>query len=323
MSKNKTVLVTGCSGFIGSVVTEKLIDKGYNVVGVDNFQSSKPVSILKEINFVEGNFADPVVMKKIFSEQSIDVVFHFAAETTIDFCFTEPGVYFQNNIVNGLVLLDLMREYQCSDIVFSSTAAIFGEPIYTPIDEKHAKVPINAYGESKLMFESILDWYHKAYGINYNAFRYFNAAGASKLNGENRLHETHLLPIILGRSLKGEPIKVFGNDYATKDGSCIRDYVHVEDIADGHLLAIENIGKNPNGKYNLGSGEGYSVFDVIKASEEVSGLKVKYEIVSRREGDPAVLVASNELAKNELGWMPVRSSLDRIVKDTFDWIKKL
>lgn len=318
------ILVTGCSGYIGSVVTEKLLNKGHEVIGIDNFHSSKPVKLLGDIKFYEGSFGDPVILDEIFASARIDVVFHFGAETTIDFCMTDPSSYFRNNVSNGLVLLDKMNQYECKKMIFSSTAAIFGEPVRIPIDESHPTIPINSYGESKLMFEKVLEWYNYAYSLQYNIFRYFNAAGATAENGENRLHETHLLPIVLMNVIDPKfSIKVFGNDYPTKDGTCIRDYVHVEDIAEGHLLAIDNLSKNPKGKYNLGSGSGYSIMEVIDTVNKVTGKNVKYSLVERREGDPAVLVASNELAKRELKWEPSKSNLETIVRDSYLWLKKL
>ncbi len=320
----RTVLVTGTAGYIGSVVTEFLVKEGCKVIGIDNFQSSRSAAVNSEITFYEGNFGDKRILNDIFSGYKIDYVFHFAAETTVDFSLTDPAQYFYNNIVNGLALLDKMREYKCSNIIFSSTAATFGEPIYTPIDEEHPKKPINSYGESKLMFENILEWYHKAYGLKYNLFRYFNAAGATDINGEDRTHETHLLPLVLDSAVNGKNnLKIFGNDYPTKDGTCVRDYVHVEDIAAGHLLAMDNLDKNPNARYNLGSGVGFSILEVIDTVEKITGKKITYTLTERRKGDPAVLVASNNLAIKELNWKPAKSSLETIVKDAYAWIQKL
>src|SRR5438552_8593549 len=310
------VLVTGTAGYIGSVVTEYLVNNNYEVVGIDNFQQGHRDAVHSKIQFYEGDIGDLNFLNLIFSKHKIDYVFHFAAETTIDFCFTHPDKYFQNNIVNGLNLLNIMNENKCFKIVFSSTAAIFGNPEYSPIDEQHPTVPINSYGESKLIFENILKWYSKAYGFRYNLFRYFNAAGATKFNGEDRMHETHLLPIVLKNILgRIQQMKVFGKDYPTQDGTCVRDYVHVEDIAQAHILAIENIKRNPEGKYNLGSGTGFSVLEVIEAAEKVTGKKASWNFAERRKGDPAILVASNDLAKQELEWNPLKSSIEKIVED--------
>lgn len=318
------IFVTGVAGYIGSVVTEILMNSGFEVIGIDNFQMGKHSAVNQNIKFYEGNYGDAILLKEIFSNHKIEIVFHFAAETTIDYCMTNPDRYFRNNVVNGLNLLDVMKEFGCKKMVFSSTAATFGEPQYTPIDEKHPQIPINSYGESKLMFEKILDWYNCAYGFKYNLFRYFNAAGATINNGENRLHETHLIPLVLDTILgKKSLFKVFGSNYDTKDGTCIRDYVHVEDIAQGHILALKNIDRNARGKYNLGSGTGFSILEVIKTVEEVTGKKVNFEFSDKRAGDPAILVASSELAMKELGWKPFKSNLKEMVEDAYFWLKKI
>lgn len=314
------ILVTGAAGFIGSVVTELLVESAHNVIGIDNFQLGKKTAVNKGIIFYEGNYGDPKLLEQIFSKVKIDIIFHFAAETIIDFCMVDPSKYFQNNVVNGIVLLDCMRKFNCDKIIFSSTAATYGEPVYTPIDENHIQKPINSYGASKLMFEEILNWYNYAYDIKYNLFRYFNASGATHNNGEDRPRETHLIPQLLDAILGNrEIVQIFGNDYPTNDGTCIRDYLHVEDIAMGHLLAMKNVEKNTNGKYNLGSGSGYSVLEVISMVQKVTGKKLQYEITARRAGDPAVLVASNFLAVNELGWNPSKSSLINIIEDSYRW----
>ena len=315
------ILVTGTAGYIGSVVTEMLVEKGFDIAGIDNFQEGKKAAVNKNIRFYEGDFGSVDLLDKVFSENKIGCVFHLAAETTVEYSMSDPSAYFQNNIVNGLSLLNLMRSRQCHDIIFSSTAATFGEPVYTPIDEKHPQLPINSYGESKLMFEKILDWYHTAYGIRFNLFRYFNAAGATKTNGEDRRHESHLLPLILQTvSGKRQLLNVYGSDYSTPDGTCIRDYVHVIDVAEAHILAVKNLEKNPAGKYNLGSGIGFSNLEVIKTVEKVTGKNVNWKFSGRRSGDPAVLVASNEHAKSELGWNPVNSSIEQIAGDAYNWL---
>ena len=227
------------------------------------------------------------------------------------------------NVVKSITLLDIMREHGCDKFIFSSTAAIFGEPKYTPIDEKHPRNPINAYGESKLMFERILDWYHRAYGLKFNAFRYFNAAGASAKLGEAHKHESHLIPLVMQVALgQRKQINIFGMDYPTKDGTCIRDYIHVLDLAEAHILGLQNLEKHPNGKYNLGNGEGFSVLEVIDTVEKVSGRKIKRVNAPRRLGDPAVLIASSELAKGELGWEPKYDSLEEIIRAAWEWYRK-
>ncbi len=314
------ILVTGSAGYIGSIVTEFLVEKGYSVIGIDNFQEGNRGAVNKNIVFCEGDFGNSEFLSRIFKNHKIEYVFHLAAETTIEFSMTEPAKYFHNNVVNGITLLDTMLKFNCYQIIFSSTAATFGEPQYTPIDEKHPQIPINSYGESKLIYERILDWYNYAYEIEFNLFRYFNAAGATKTNGEDREHESHLLPLIFETiNGKRDTLYVFGNDYNTKDGTCIRDYIHVKDVADAHLLAMDNLKVHSRGKYNLGSGIGFSNLEVINAVEKVTNKKVNWEFSGRRVGDPAVLIASSNLAKSELGWNPVNSSIEQIVRDAYNW----
>ena len=275
---------------------------------------------MPEAVFYEGDYGDEDLLRDIFSKHEIDAVVHFAAETTIEFSMTDPGVYFHNNLVNGIILLDVMRESGCERMIFSSTAATLGEPQYTPIDEKHPQLPINAYGESKLMFEKVLDWYHRAYGLRFNAFRYFNAAGASERLGEAHRHESHLIPVIIQVILgQRQKLQIFGNDYPTRDGTCIRDYVHVIDLARAHIRAFENLDRHPAGKYNLGNGQGFSNLEVLRTIEAITGKKVPFEMASRRPGDPAVLVASSELARQELDWQPKYGKLEEIVESAWKW----
>ncbi|RKY88009.1 UDP-glucose 4-epimerase GalE [candidate division KSB1 bacterium] len=339
------ILVTGAAGYIGSIVTEELLNQGHSVIAIDNLQEGNREAVLPGAVFYEGNIGDEKLLTKIFKNHRIDAVLHFAAETTIEFSMTNPKIYFENNVVNGIRLLNVMLEHKCNRFIFSSTAATFGEPQYTPIDEKHPQLPINAYGESKLMFEHILDWYHKAYGLKFNAFRYFNAAGASEKLGEAHRHESHLIPLVLKRALaeqkskKAEQqrkkqienredknkeqenisLKVFGNDYPTKDGTCVRDYIHVVDLAQAHILALENLNCHPDGKYNLGNGKGFTVLEVIETAKKVTGVDIPYEIAGRRPGDPAVLIASSELAQRELGWESRFRDLESIIGSAWKW----
>lgn len=316
----KKILVTGGAGYIGSICVEELLVQGYGVVVIDNLQEGHRAAVMPEAVFYEGDYGDEDLLRDIFSKHEIDAVVHFAAETTIEFSMTDPGVYFHNNLVNGIILLDVMRKYGCERMIFSSTAATFGEPQYTPIDEKHPQLPINAYGESKLMFEKVLDWYNRAYGLKFNAFRYFNAAGASERLGEAHRHESHLIPVIIQVVLgQRQELQIFGNDYPTSDGTCIRDYVHVIDLARAHIKALENLDRHPIGKYNLGNGQGFSNLEVLRTVEAITGKKVPFEMVSRRLGDPAVLIASSELARQELDWQPRYSKLEEIVKSSWKW----
>jgi len=315
-----SLLITGGAGYIGSIVVEQLISKGYEVVVIDNFQEGNRQAVLPEAKLYEGDFGNKILLDEIFEQNKIDAVLHFAAETTIEFSMTDPGLYFHNNVVNGITLLEVMRKFGCNRFIFSSTAAVFGEPLYVPIDEAHPQQPINAYGESKLMFEHILDWYHRAYGLRFNAFRYFNAAGASEKLGEAHRHESHLIPVIIQVLLgQRDHLTIFGSDYPTNDGTCIRDYIHVLDLAEAHILALENLDKRPTAKYNLGNGSGFSNLEVVNMVEQVSGKKVNYSFGPRRTGDPAVLIASSELAKKELGWQPKYDSLEQIVESAWRW----
>ena len=314
------LLVTGGAGYIGSICVEELLKKGHDVVVVDNLQEGHREAVLPGTVFYEGDFGRRAFLEEIFRTHQIDGVIHFAAETTIEFSMSDPGLYFHNNLVNSITLLDVMREFDCNRMIFSSTAATFGEPLYTPIDEKHPQMPINSYGESKLMFEKVLDWYHRAYGLEFNAFRYFNAAGASERLGEAHRHESHLIPVIIQVILgQRQKLQIFGNDYPTRDGTCVRDYIHVVDLAQAHIKALENLDRRPNGKYNLGSGHGYSNLEVLRMVEKVSGRAIPYEMAPRRSGDPAMLVASSDLAKRELGWEPEFGDLETIVSDAWEW----
>jgi len=314
------ILVTGGAGYIGSICVEELLGQGYEVVVIDNLQEGHREAVLPEAVFYEGNYGDRVVLEGIFQKYPVDTVMHFAAEATVGISMTDPRVFFENNVAFGLVLLDVMRTFQCNKMIFSSTAAVFGEPEYIPIDEHHPEKPINAYGESKLMFEKILDWYHAAYGFQYNSFRYFNAAGASERLGEAHKNETHLIPIILHTALeKRTKIDIFGSDYDTKDGTCIRDYLHVIDIAQAHILGLPNLDKKSNAKYNLGNGVGFTNLEVLKTAEKVTGRNIPFEITARRPGDPDSLVASSLLAREELGWKPLYPSLESIISSAWRW----
>ena len=317
------ILVTGGAGYIGSIVVEQLVLRSHPVVVIDNLQDGNRGAVLPEAVFYEADFGDGEILGEIFRKYDIDVVFHFAAETVVELSMSDPGRYFSNNVVKGITLLDAMRQYGCDKFIFSSTAATFGEPEYIPVDERHPQNPINAYGESKLMFEKILDWYHRAYGLRFNAFRYFNVAGASERLGGAPKHESHLIPLVIYVALgKLEQISIFGTDYPTKDGTCIRDYIHVLDLAEAHILGLENLERHPNCKYNLGNGGGFSVLEVVEMVSKVSGCDIPKIEAPRRKGDPAVLIASSELAKQELGWKPKYNSLEEIVRTAWEWHKR-
>jgi len=316
------VLVTGGAGYIGSVVAEHLLKQGHNVTVLDNLQQGHKEAVLPAAEFVLGNICDAKTLGRIFRRSKINAVMHMAADTLVGDSMTDPKRYFLNNLVGGISLLNAMLEHGVNKIIFSSTAAVYGEPQNTPIEENHPKTPINSYGQSKLMFETVLDWYRRAYGIECISFRYFCAAGATELLGEDHRPETHLIPNILKVALsKDNTVSVFGTDYPTKDGSCIRDFIHVADVARAHLLALEKADSLSGNVYNLGNGEGYSVLEVIKVAEKIVGRNIPVKFSSRRPGDPVTLIASSKRAAKELGWKPEFPDLESIIESAWRWLK--
>ncbi len=317
-TEKKNILVTGGAGYIGSVVTELLLHRGFPVTVVDNLTTGKAEHVPPEAVFIEGDVGDIPRMRNLLSAEKIDVVMHFAAASLVGESVREPDIYFRNNIRGSLNLLHAMRAAGVGDIIFSSTAAVYGNPDYTPIPEKHPCRPINPYGFSKLTIEQALAWYGKAYGLRYNIFRYFNAAGATEQRGEDREVETHLIPLLIDMALgRRDRFTLFGEDYDTPDGSCIRDYIHVRDLAGAHILGMENLERHPAAIYNLGTGEGYSNKQVIDMVRAVSGVNFPVQGGARRAGDPAVLVAAADKAQKELGWRPRHSSLREIVESAW------
>lgn len=312
-------LVVGGAGYIGGVCVEKMIDRGDEVVILDNLKTGHKENVHPKATFYLGDKGDGALMDKIFSEHQIDTVLDFAGLIQVGESVKEPGKYFQNNLGQGVDLLDSMMRNGVNKIVFSSTAAVFGNPKVVPIGEDSEKDPINPYGESKYFFEKVIKRYAQAYGLKYTIFRYFNACGATTQSKELHAQESHLIPLIF-QAAKGERpnIAVFGTDYDTPDGTCIRDYVHVSDLIDAHLLAIQKMEISPANEYNLGNGSGYSVNEVISAVEKVSGKKVPVVLGDRREGDPARLVASSEKARTELGWVPKYPEIEQIIKSAWE-----
>jgi UDP-glucose 4-epimerase len=314
------LLVTGGAGYIGSVVAELALEAGHTAVVIDDLRCGNRAAVPRECPLVAGSIGDPAALEEAFAHGPFDGVVHLAAEAAIEASVTDPAVYFRANLAESLVLLDAMRAHAVRRLVFSSTAATYGEPRTRPIDESHPQVPINAYGESKLMLERCLHWYHRAYGLNAIVFRYFNAAGATEARGEARPHETHLLPLVLDAAAgRREPVQVFGTDYPTPDGTCIRDYVHVVDIARAHLLALRRIDEIGLDFFNVGSETGYSVRQVIDAVERVIGRRVPWRPARRRPGDPAVLVASARRLAERLQWAPAHPGLEPIVDSAWRW----
>lgn len=321
MDEKKTILVTGGAGYIGSVVSELLEKKGNKVVIIDDLSEGKAGAISSNSIFYKSNFGDINTLETIFKTNKIDFVFHFAASANVPDSVINPLKYYDNNVANTINLLKMMLKFDVKNIIFSSTAAVFGEPVYTPIDEKHELKPVNPYGMSKLMVENILSDFSKAYGLNFIAFRYFCAAGSTKDHGESRDYETHLIPVVLDQILKKrEFVTVFGNNFNTQDGTGVRDFIHVEDIAGAHILAMENF-ERVNGNFiNLGNGKGFSVLEVIQAAEKLFDTRVSYKIGDKRPGDPAILIASYENAFKLLGWMPTKT-LEDIIESAYNWRK--
>lgn len=313
----KKVLVAGGAGYIGSACTEYLLDRGYEVTVFDGLITGHREAVDPRARFVLGNLADREAIKKVCREEQFDAIMHFAAFSLVGESMRDPSKYFRNNVAAGINLLDAAVEGGVKNFVFSSTAATFGQPESVPIREDDRQLPINPYGESKLCFEKILHWYHEIHGINYAALRYFNAAGATEKYGEDHRPESHLIPLIL-QTIRGkrEKLMLYGDDYDTPDGSCIRDYIHILDLAQAHELALS---APESGHYNLGTGNGLSVLEIIKAAEHVTGKKVNYEIAPRRPGDPARLIACSERARKMLNWKPQFESAEKIIESAWKW----
>ena len=316
------VLVVGGAGYIGSHMVKMLSQLGHEVTTLDNLSTGHRDSV-RYGQFVEGDIANSVLLNRLFNENHFDGVMHFASFIEVGESVREPARYFQNNLSNTLNLLDAMVRNNVNHFIFSSTAAIFGEPETIPIDENHPRQPINPYGRSKLMVEQALEDYDRAYGLKSVCLRYFNAAGAdpdAEL-GEQHEPETHLIPLILqAASGRRDAISVFGADYDTPDGSCLRDYVHIVDLCTAHFLALENLIKGSGSRrYNLGNGDGFSVLEVIKLTQKITDRDFPVIHDDRRAGDPAVLVADSTLAKSELGWIPEFNDLAAIIKHAWQW----
>ena len=314
------ILVVGGAGYIGSVCAELLLDEGHGVTIFDNLSEGHRRAIDPRAEFIEGDLQDRQSLEKGLAKQRPDAVMHFAASALVGESMQNPSKYFRNNIANGLNLLDAMINVGVGKIVFSSTCAIFGPPERVPIDETMPTRPINPYGESKLAFEKILRWYGGIHALKFISLRYFNAAGASKKFGEDHRVETHLIPSVLKVALGQRPnVEIFGTDYETPDGTCIRDYIHIIDLARAHILAL-NAAKSDY--YNLGTGGGASVREVIDSCRKITGRKIDIVEKARRPGDPPRLIASSEKIKRELGWKPQFQSLDAIVESAWNWHQK-
>jgi UDP-glucose 4-epimerase len=321
----KNILVVGGAGYIGSHMCKYLSKNGYLPIVLDNLSRGHEKAV-KWGPLIEGSISDRNILKRVFSEHRIDAVMHYAAYSYVGESVTDPSMYYQNNLADTICLLSEMVEAEIKNIVFSSSCAVYGEPEEIPITENHPKNPVNPYGWTKYMVEQVLNDFKYAYGVEFVSLRYFNAAGADPDGelGEDHNPETHLIPIAIQAALgKREEIRIYGNNYPTHDGTCIRDFIHVEDLAESHLLALNRMlnGKG-GGTYNLGNGEGYSVREVIDITRRITGKPIRDRVVDRRDGDPAVLVGSSDKAKNELGWNPRFPDLESIVETAWHWHQK-
>ncbi len=317
------VLVCGGAGYIGSHTVHQLVEKGEKVVIVDNLQTGHRGAINPKAKFYEGDIRNHEILDKIFTENEIEAVIHFAANSLVGESMQKPLLYFNNNVYGMQILLESMVKHKVDKIVFSSTAATYGEPERVPILETDRTFPTNTYGETKLTMEKMMKWVNLADGIRYISLRYFNAAGALEDGsiGEDHHPETHLIPLILQVPLgKRDHITIFGDDYDTPDGTCLRDYIHVLDLAEAHILALEHLRKGGESNiFNLGSGKGFSVKEMIEAAKKVTGKDIKVEMGERRAGDPAKLIASAEKAKKILGWVPKFDDVEKIIKTAWTW----
>lgn len=320
------ILITGGAGYIGSFMVKACLDKDFEVVVVDNLERGHEEAIDKRAKLIAGDLKDKKFIDTVLSEHQFDFVVHFAGFISMAESVSNPYIYFNNNVNASLSLVESMIENKVNNFIFSSTAGIYGNPIKTPISEDHPKNPTNPYGESKLMVENILSWYRRIYGLNFVNLRYFNAAGAA-LNGEmGEAHfpETHLIPNAITAILNKSDFTLYGDDYATFDGTCIRDYIHVVDLVETHILAISKLKKDNGGFfYNVGTGNGHSNKEVVEMIKKVSDLDIDVKITSRRPGDADILVADPSLVKRDLGFTPKYSDLETIVKSAWEWHRKL
>jgi len=317
------ILVTGAAGYIGSVVTEQLVEQGHQVIALDNLKNGHRAAVHPGALFVQADLLEANGLGELLRQHRVEAVVHLAAEALIDVSMRDPGLFFRVNIVGGLNLLDAMIATGVKRIVFSSTAAVYGEPEHIPITEDARHLPVNSYGESKLAFEKILQWYHQAYDLKYVTLRYFNACGATERFGEYHVPETHIIPILFEVALGQRPqFNLFGTDYDTPDGTCVRDYIHVWDIANAHVLALKELDRLSVRAYNMGNGAGYSNRQVVEAVRQVTGKDIPVIPSPRRPGDPARLVASSERIRAELGWTPRYPALTTMVETAWVWRQK-
>jgi UDP-glucose 4-epimerase len=315
------ILVTGGAGYIGSITTAELIGAGHQVVVFDNLYQGHPEAVHPQASFVQGDLADRDALRRLFGEHSdIDGIMHFASYTLVGESMQKPLLYLRDNLVNAANLLEFAVEAGIRRFILSSTANLFDDPAKMPIDEHERIVPGSPYGESKFFVERLLHWFERIYGLRYACLRYFNACGDTPGRGEDHDPETHLIPLVLQVALDQRPhITVFGDDYPTRDGTCVRDYIHVVDLAQAHILAMEALDRIGSRRYNLGNGSGFTVLEVIEMARKVTGHPIPHVIGPRRPGDPATLIASSETISRELGWEPRYPDLETIIRSAWDW----
>lgn len=315
-----TILVTGGAGFIGSTVTSQLIQRGHRVVVLDSLEKGHLAAVPKEARFVQGDLSSDATLKAAFESGPFDAVMHFAAYIEAGESMRNPGKFLRNNTGNTLRLLEAAANHKVPKFIFSSTAAVYGNPEYTPIDEAHPTHPTSTYGQAKLLADQGMDWVARLQGMTCISLRYFNAAGAGPAYGEDHRPETHLIPLLLETALgQRSTFSLFGLDYPTADGTCVRDYIHILDLAQAHLLALESGLPGTRHIFNLGNGRGYSNREVISAVERVTGRSIPWVAEPRRPGDPAVLIASSQKIREELGWIPSHPDLEGMIQDAWVW----
>jgi UDP-glucose 4-epimerase len=315
------ILVTGGAGYIGSITSAELIQAGHRVVVFDNLYQGHRAAVPPEADFIEGDLADPQAIEQVFAAHpDIDGIMHFASYTLVGESMQQPLKYLRDNLSNATNLLTAATEHGVRRFILSSTANLFDDPQRMPIDEEERIVPGSPYGESKYMIERLLHWFHRIYGMRYACLRYFNAAGDTPNRGEDHDPETHLIPLVLQVALgQREHITVFGDDYPTTDGTCVRDYIHIIDLAQAHILAMQALDDLGSRHYNLGNGTGFSVLQVIETARAITGHPIPHQVGPRRPGDPATLVASSERIRRELGWQPRYPSLEAIIESAWEW----
>ena len=316
------ILVVGGAGYIGSMMVRRLTEGGHTAIVLDDLSTGNMKALADSVTFYKGDLGDEALLDSIFNKEKVDIVMHFAAKIQVGESMQHPDIYYRNNVLKVISLLDAMRKNGCDRFIFSSSAAVYGQPEYLPLDENHPLNPMNPYGTTKLMVEIILKDYNHAFSLNSIALRYFNAAGAALDGsmGETQAVKQNLIPIVLDNLEKGRPTTIFGDDWDTHDGTCVRDYIHVEDLVAAHLKAVDYISRQPVCDIiNLGTSHGASVKEIVEMVSKVHGKKAESVYGERREGDPATVVASFKKAKKVLGWQPEQSDLETIVKSAYNW----